>query len=86
MKRSVGFWLAVFLVGVAAMFLFRLSYDYVTQPDVLRAIPFMQRAKVAMEWAVKYYALLCVSFGLFMLGVTLLGVVAGWVRKLKPEA
>lgn len=55
-----------------------------TAPDVLRDISFMQRAKVAVEWAAGYYALIWVSFGFFMLGVTLLGLVIGWVRKLKP--
>lgn len=55
-----------------------------TAPDVVRNISFMNRAKVAIEWAVSYYALLCITFGFFMLGATLLGVVLGWVRKLKP--
>jgi hypothetical protein len=44
----------------------------------------MERAKVALEWSVFRFAALCVSFGFFMLGVTLLGVVIGWARKLKP--
>lgn len=55
-----------------------------TAPDRVRDIAFVDRAKVALEWAVSYYALLCISFGFFMLGATLLGVVIGWARNLKP--
>jgi hypothetical protein len=51
-------------------------------PASVRDIAFMRRAKIAVEWAVQYYALLCISFGFFMLGATLLGLVGGWVRKL----
>lgn len=55
-----------------------------TAPDVVRNISVMRRAKVAVEWAAGYYALIWISFGFFMLAVTLAGVVIGWVRKLKP--
>ncbi|MEJ6707309.1 MAG: hypothetical protein QNK92_00505 [Amylibacter sp.] len=33
MKRSFASWFGVFLIGFAAMFLFRLSYGYVTEPN-----------------------------------------------------
>lgn len=37
-------------------------------PERLRDISFMRRAKTALEWAVQFYALLCVAFALFALG------------------
>ncbi len=57
-----------------------------TSPAAVRDISFMRRAKIALEWALASYAALCISFGFFMIGVTLLGVVVGWVRKLKTAS
>lgn len=48
----------------------------------VRNIGLMNRSKIALEWAVQYYTLICIAFGLFMLGVSLLGLVMGWVKRL----